>query len=141
MKHYSVGQVNVSLAGKVLGGGYDEGSFFVVRRKSPSFSSKVGADGEVTRSSMKDRRGEFEIRLMQTSADNDWLSALFLLDENSENGAGVGALSCEDMNGSSLHFAKNAWLTEWPEADFAAEAGPRIWKGECELLENFVGGT
>lgn len=140
MKHYNATQVNVSLAGKTLTGGYDDGTFFVIKRKGPSYTSKVGSDGEVVRSKTNDLRGEFEIHLMQSSIDNDWLSALFILDENAENGAGVGALSCEDKNGTALHFAKNAWLTEWPEAEFGREAGPRVWKGECDLLENFIGG-
>lgn len=140
MKEYNAKQVNVSLAGKNLNGGYADGTFFIVRRSTPSFTKKVGTDGEVTRSRTNDRTGEFEIHLMQGSDDNDWLSALFLLDENSENGAGVGALSCEDKNGTTLHFAANAWLTEWPEANFDREAGPRVWKGECEFLENYISG-
>lgn len=140
MKEYNANQVNVSLAGKALTGGYADGVFFTVRRSTATFTKKVGTDGEVTRSRSNDRTGEFEIRLMASSEDNAWLSALFNLDENSENGAGVGALSCEDLNGTTLHFAKSAWLTEWPEESFDREVGEVVWKGECELLEQYIGG-
>lgn len=142
MKHYNANQVNVSLAGKTLsGGGLADGLFFMVKRKTESFTSKAGSDGEVTRSKTNDKRGEFEIHTMQTSDDNAWLSGLLALDENTENGAGVGALSCEDKNGTSLHFAQNAWLTGPPECPYGREADERVWKGECDLLDSFVGGT
>lgn len=119
--------------------GYADGTFVKISRINDTFSSVAGADGEVARSRMRDRRGQIEFTLLQSSPTNDLLSAAAAADELT--GAGVGAYFCKDALGTTVASAANAWIKKPADAEFGKEVGPRTWVLECENLELFNGGA
>jgi hypothetical protein len=141
LKNYTSDEVVISLGTIPINTGRGEGTFIKIKPKSPQFTTKVGADGEVARSRSNDHRHEIEITTLQTSDANLILSTLHILDQNAPNGAGVAAFLCEDMQGTSLHAAAECWIVEAPEVEYAAEIKERVWKLECAFMVNFVGGN
>lgn len=140
-KFYTSDQVVASLGGIPLNTGRGEGVFIKIRPKNPSFTTKVGADGEVARSRSNDHRCEIELTMLQTSDANILLSTLHQLDLNAPNGAGVAALLIQDMSGTSLHAAPEAWIVEPPEVQYGPEIEMRTWKLEAANMTNIVGGN
>lgn len=131
MRTYDPKKIDIIFAG-VRMEGFADGTFLKIAPKSPRFTSKSGVDGEVSRSRMHDTRKDVELTLMQTSATNERLSAIFKADVDSTNGEGVGAFMVQDRGGTTL-IEGTAYITTDPDAEFAAEAGPRVWK--FELVE------
>lgn len=140
-REYDSDQVSLILGPIPLSdlGGFADGSFVTVKRKTASFGEVVGTDGEVTRSKLNDRRGEIRFKVMQSSAANDLLSELLISDENSPNGAGVTSFVLKDNGGSTLYAAAKCWISEWPESDFDRQAGTREWVLTCARLDPFIG--
>jgi hypothetical protein len=81
------------------------------------------------------------IRLMQTSAANDALSALHELDRDAPNGAGIVPLYIRDRNGRSLHTAAEAWVQKAPDVSYDRTPTARVWEIGVAYLINFVGGN
>ncbi len=141
LKTYTSDEVVASLGGIPLNTGRAEGVFIKIKPKSPAFTTKVGADGEVARSRSNDRRHEIEISMMQTSDANILLSALHQLDLNAPNGAGVAGILIQDMSGTSLHTAAECWIIESPEVQYGPEVEMRTWKLEAANMISLVGGN
>lgn len=141
MKIYTSDQVTCAICNLLMQTGRGEKEFLKIRPKNPRFSSKAGADGEVSRSRSNDKRAEVELTLMQTSDGNALLSTLFLADSNAPNGAGVGSFLVKDMGGTSLYVGDACWITEMPEVTFSNEVEQRVWKIEVANLVDFTGGN
>lgn len=141
LKVYDCTEVTIVFAGINVDRGFAENSLVKAVRNAEGFKIKVGADGEVTRSKTNNKTGIVTFSLMQTSAINAALSALYILDENAPNGAGVGALLIRDRQGSSLHTSAKCWIKKLPDTEYAAEATERTWEIECADLNGFIGGN
>ncbi len=137
-KLYDPKQVIVSFKG-ILISGYADGTFVSAERNNDSFNLTVGSDGEGVRAKSNDRSGRVTFTLLQSSVANPALSACLLLDENSDNGDGVGPLTVTDLSGTTVLFAETAWLTKPATASFAREAEDREWVLETDSLEMLVG--
>src|SRR5690554_3705243 len=96
MREYRSDQVNISLAGYPIQGGYADGVFLEIEYAEPAFALTKGTDGEGTRSRTNNRSATIRIHLMQGAEGNSVLSALHNLDLQAQNGAGVGAFQVED---------------------------------------------
>jgi hypothetical protein len=132
---------NVLVIGGVQIQGFGEGTFIKVSRKTPTFSTKVGAGGDVVRSKSRDRRGMIEITLLAASPSNDYLSALCVTDEQVDAGVGaVGPAFLKELNGTTVCAGPNAWVTQPADLERAAEAGMVTWTVEVADLAMFVGG-
>lgn len=140
LRTYDPGSVFVSLAGIPISG-WADGEFITIENDSDDFEDVVGTDGEVTRSKSNDNRATVTIKLMQSSASNDLLSALRLLDKNSSNGAGVGPFMLRDGSGRSLEIAEKAWIAKGPNRSFDKTAGSREWKIRCAAIISGVAGN
>jgi hypothetical protein len=127
----------VSIGALILGG-FAPDKWLSAKRKTALFTSTAGASGEVARSKMNDARGEIEFTTLASSATNDVLSALVLLDD--ESGQGVGPFQLADLNGTTLLHAPNAWIVGYPDTELAKEIGEVPWKIECDVLAIFRGG-
>ena len=138
LKTYNCKDVSVIVGARVLTG-FAEDSKVVLARTSDAFTSVVGTDGEVTRAKSNDKRGTITISLMQSSDDNDFLSALANADELS--GAGVTNVLVKDNSGRALHSAPEAWVQKQPDCEYNREAGSREWILECAQLNNTIGGN
>jgi hypothetical protein len=131
-------KANVATLGNLILGGYAENKFISAKRKTPTFSSQVGADGKVARSKSNDRRGEVTLTLLAASTTNDALSNLAILDE--QTGAGVGPFQLQDLNGTTLIHGANAWITKMPDTELAKELGEVEWMIEVDSMDVFRGG-
>lgn len=138
LKTYDASQVSIIVGTRALTG-LAEGTFVTVRRAEDAFTKQVGADGEVTRSKTNNRSGEIEITLQQGSADNDYLSALALQDENL--GTGVVPVNIIDRSGTTVASAKDSWIRKIAEAGFGRDAGERTWTIDCAVIDLVVGGN
>ena len=138
---YDSNEVAVVFGPNIIDAGRADGEFVKITREAAAFSSKVGCDGDVTRSRMNDNRAKVEITIMQTSPSNDIFSAQHILDKLTPNGDGIMPLFIKDNNGRSLFTAEHAWIENDPETAFDREAGTRVWVLECARLRSFIGGS
>jgi hypothetical protein len=121
--------------------GFAPGSYITATPMSVTFESQAGIDGETQRVKKGDRRWQFKLTLLRSSASNDVLSALHLQDVKGNNGAGVAPLIMTDMSGRTKFAAPEAWIVGWPEADHSDEPGQtREWTVEAANVEVFIGG-
>jgi hypothetical protein len=118
--------------------GYSDGTHIESDRTEDAFAMKAGNDGEVVRTMNNNRTGRVTVRLLQSSITNDLLSAAAQQDEIF--GDQVGPLQIEDLRGTTLETAQNAWLVRLPQSQWAKEAGEREWAFDCDFLDRFVGG-
>ena len=136
---YSFDEVTATL-GAILLDGYQDGEGISIEQTEAGWKSTVGADGKVTRAKMLDKTATIYLRLMQTSAANDFLSALYEVDQAAPNGAGVVPLFIRDRSGRSLHTAAEAWIQKKPDPVYDRTPTPRVWEIAVADLKNFIGG-
>lgn len=134
MNTYDPNKYDIVFAGINLNEGVADGTVLTIAPVGPGFTSKAGVDGRVTRTRKHDRRYTAKISLMQTSAVNDRLSALYQADRNAENGRGVGAFFVQDRAGTTRFTGAKAYLAQDPEIVIDPEATAREW-----LIEISVG--
>jgi hypothetical protein len=140
-KVYDSNQVKISIVGIPITGGFADGEFLRLERETEAFTDVVGTDGEVTRSKTNDNRATVTILLMQTSSDNQLLSALHNTDKSQNGGAGVGRFLVEDLNGQTLHEGPNCWIMTDPDASYDREATAREWQIRVANLTGLIAGT
>ena len=121
-------EYSIVFAGILIDQGYADGQYIGIVTEGPSFTDKVGVDGEVARSRSADRRATCTISLMQTSPLNDLLSALYNLDREGASGEGVGSFLLKDRQGTTVASASAAWLQNDPDLTLDAEATTRDWE-------------
>ena len=120
--------------------GFGEGDAIEVAPVSELSTSKVGIDGDVTRSMGTDRRCRITVRLMQSSPSNDVLSALVGVDQIT--GGRMFPVTVMDLLGRTLIVAAQCWIATRPTVTFGREATEREWTFETGALsEWFAGGS
>lgn len=125
--------------GSIIMQGYATDSFVEVAREVETFTKQTGAGGDVTRTRNRNRSGTVTVRLMQASPTNDLLAARLRLDE--QTGLGYAPLTVQDLNGTTLHSAPNAWIQKPADDARGAEAGELEWIFDCDVLDMFNGGA
>jgi hypothetical protein len=136
---YDPKKVIVTFGGMPIGG-YADGTFIQIDPSGDFFSKKVGADGEVARSMSNDNTHTVGITLQQSSLSNQYLSTCKNLDKLT--GLGMLPLSITDLNGATLYFWAQAWVSADPSWGYAKENTDRGWTlhtGQC-VTQN-EGGT
>lgn len=140
-KVYDADQITISFGNVVLKG-LAEDDVITIEQDTDDFSDVVGIGGEVTRSKTTDRRASVTIRLMQTSDDNDLLSAINNADFRAANGAGISALMVRDRGtGRALYAGPESWIAKPPQVVYGRSAKVREWKLRVANLERFDGGN
>jgi arabinogalactan endo-1,4-beta-galactosidase len=121
---YDPKRVIITFGGVPIGG-FADGTFIQVDPNSESFTKKVGADGEVTRSMSNDNTHTVVITLQQSSLSNQYLSTC----KNADRLTGLGMLplNITDLNGASLFFWPQAWISTDPGWGYAKENTDRAW--------------
>lgn len=137
---YDADQVTVAF-GPILLDGFADGEFVSIEPAAEVFTRYVGTDGKVTRSKTLRRDATVTINLAQSSAGNDALSLVHILDRDAPNGAGIHPLYIRDRSGRSLFTAAQSWIEAVPTASFDREAGTRTWVIACAKLERIDGGN
>lgn len=135
---YAAEKVIVTVGGVIVTG-FDDGDFIDVSYVNDRYTSKAGADGEVSRSKTADRLGEITITLSATSKANDELSALFNLGQIGGFEAPV-PFGVADLSGRSFATASKCWIKTAPNMVFGTEVGSREWVLEAaDLIMNYGG--
>ncbi len=129
---------HISVAGRTLSGLAD-GTYIRVERRNPTWALTVGADGEAARAKSNDKSGTITITLLQSSADNDFLSGLAITDELSNTG--IVPVTIVDDAGTTVVGAAQAWITQPAAIENAKEVQGREWVIETGSMDMFVGGN
>lgn len=137
---YSFDQV-IAVFGPILFDGFQDGEGIEIEQNEATFTDHLGTEGKVTRAKSLDRRAKIRFNLMQTSGQNAALSAIHIADRDTPNGGGIFPLSIRDTNGSSLHFAAEAWISKAPDSVYDRTPTVRVWEITVAFLENFVGSS
>jgi hypothetical protein len=140
MHTYSADEVIVTF-GPVILSGFADGTFISVEQNEDAFTLMVGADGDSCRAKSNNRSGRMTATLLQSSAVNDLLSAIYNVDINSPSGDGINPLLVKDNTGRTLHAAEKAWITKIPNTTFARETESREWVFETDNMQFFLGGN
>jgi hypothetical protein len=139
-KEFSPDQFHVVFAGVTMQG-FSEDSMCSLEFDSESFSDVVGVDGEVSRSKNMDRRAKLTISLMQTSATNDLLSAIYTAQRLGANGSDVAAMRIEDLNGRLVIAGAESWIMDTPKPKYGKSASEYEWIIRIANCEAFFGGS
>lgn len=121
---YDPKKVIVTFGGVPLSG-FTDGTFVQIDPNTEGWTKSVGADGEVVRSFSNDNTHTVQITLQQTSASNDYLSTIHNTDKMTGNG--VLPLTITDLNGTTLHFWAEAWISTDPSWGFGNDVTERQW--------------
>jgi hypothetical protein len=132
-QQYSPDQFLV-LFGPIKIEGYADDTFIEVGRKTPTYNSSAGADGEVVRNRSLDKRGEIKLTLKQTSPTCALLDALLVADEIAPNGASILPVMVKDNSGNAVWSGVEAWVTEPAKTKGAKNAGDREYLIEVAKL-------
>jgi hypothetical protein len=138
IRTYDPSQVVVSVNGIPVSG-FADGTGVKVSRSNNLYEKVNGMDGHTSRSKSMDRSGEISITLAQTSPSNTVFSTLAMLDETSN--AGVCIVAITDLSGSSQYATASAWIRKPADAEFGKTISNREWVFECVALSMFSGGT
>ncbi len=84
-----------------------------------------GADGEVGRSVDPNRTFEVKVSLATSSKSNDYLSECYNKDRRT--GSYMLPLTIKDLSGSTLFFAKQAWVQNFPESKRGRKIDNQDW--------------
>lgn len=145
LKVYDLGRVALIFLGIPFSalGGYGEGdSTIKIEKQDPNFTIKRGADGSVCRSKTYSKVYKITLSLLQSATANTVLSGLALLDENADNGAGVGPTLIQDGGGLSMFEATESFLEGTPTTvEYGPQAGNREWVIWAVDGVNFVAGN
>lgn len=120
-------QIHMDVCGIVIQGGVAKGTFLSYEPEADGFVDDVGSDGTVVRVATNDKRGTFTFTVLQQSPVNAQLSALYALDTNTLNGAGVGALLVQDKITGSQYFSESAWIQKFPSVEYGNEVKTVQW--------------
>lgn len=138
VKTYDPKQVSFIFGGKI-GHGYADGTFIVVERDEPTFTKKVGVDGEACRAKSNNKGGKITITLLQSSEFNDDLAAFQAADELTNQG--VQPALVKDNSGRTVCAAGTAWIQKPANGEFAKETSNRVWIIETDEIDMFIGGN
>lgn len=120
--------------------GFADGTFVEIEEMSDGVTSQAGADGEVMRVMSTDPRHRITITLQQGSKANQVLSALRDADRVS-SGGGAFPVYIQDLTGTTLFTASQAWIVKKPNASFSKQVESRAWVIETADAINNLGGN
>lgn len=126
----------------VMGGipltGYADGDFLTVTPNADVATKQVGADGAVTVSISPDKSGRATLRLQQTSPSNTTMQAFCTAFKST--GAKV-PFYVQDLFGTTIVSADEAWIATQAEAAFGVESGQREWSVDLAEVNWALGGN
>ena len=122
--------------------GFSDGDSVTATRAGDLFATRSGLDGSTARAKNTDKSGTIEVRLLQTSAANDALSALMNMDSLGLEGNAVFPISVIDMSGRTVIAGSECWLQTPPPVAFSTNAvSERVWVFRAAALQLYVGGN
>lgn len=105
--------------------GFAEDDMITIKPLGDGMQIYSGADGEVGRSVDPNRTFEVEVSLATSSKSNDYLSECYNKDRRT--GSYMLPLTIKDLSGSTLFFAKQAWVQNFPESKRGRKIDNQDW--------------
>lgn len=139
MKKYDPKEVFVNFGTATIDG-FADGTFVEIEPSADTFSSEVGADGQVIRVRSHDSRAMARITLLQSSGSNDVLSGFHTADK-AVDGTGILPFLIKDGNGSTTLASARGWIKKLPNVSYSGGAETRVWEIELEIIDGTVGGS
>ena len=137
---YSLQNCIITFAGAAFSE-FAEGDALTLTPDGPVFEKVRGADGVASRYTTGITGASGSLRLMQTAAFNDFMSGVLQADIAAPGGAGVGTFHLQDLNGTTVVSAAQAWITSWPDFTIAQAPVAREWPITLEGINWYVGGN
>ena len=125
---YNPKEVTMALGTHIVTG-YAEDSFITIEPMGNGTSSKVGCDGEVTRSIDPDERYTIKVVVGQNSPTNKFLQETYMKDK--KTGEELFSVLVKDLKGETSFSAAQAWVTKPMSFSRGKEAGDVEWTLEC----------
>lgn len=105
--------------------GFAEDDMITIKPLGNGMQIYSGADGEVGRSVDPNRTFEVKVSLATSSKSNDYLSECYNKDRRT--GSYMLPLTIKDLSGSTLFFAKQAWVQNFPESKRGRKIDKQDW--------------
>lgn len=105
--------------------GFAEDDMITIKPLGDGMQIYSGADGEVGRSVDPNRTFEVKVSLATSSKSNDYLSGCYNKDRRT--GSYMLPLTIKDLSGSTLFFAKQAWVQNFPESKRGRKIDNQDW--------------
>ena len=105
--------------------GFAEDDMITIKPLGDGMHIYSGADGEVGRSVDPNRTFEVKVSLATSSKSNDYLSECYNKDRRT--GSYMLPLTIKDLSGSTLFFAKQAWVQNFPESKRGRKIDNQDW--------------
>jgi hypothetical protein len=105
--------------------GFAEDDMITIKPLGDGMQIYSGADGEVGRSVDPNRTFEVRVSLATSSKSNDYLSECYNKDRRT--GSYMLPLTIKDLSGSTLFFAKQAWVQNFPESKRGRKIDNQDW--------------
>lgn len=139
MKHFSFLNTVVLINGVRIEEWAPGEDSLVVTRRVESFNDVIGSTGDMAVFQTSDFSGTFEMKLLQTSKSNEYLTQLMIA---AENGAFVPIFSqYKDLGGNDLASGTNGYIQKYPEVSRGAGIAVQPWLVVVERLDLLLGGT
>lgn len=138
---YNANEVTISFAGALIDGGFGDGEFLRIEPEGDETVDVAGTGGDVAVSPTNDRRATVTITLLQTSEQNDVLSAILTAGRATPQGIAIGPLFVQDRLGRGLWEGAAGWIQRPPIVTMDRAATPREWILRVAQLERTDGGN
>lgn len=120
--------------------GFAEDDMITIKPLGDGMQIFSGADGEVGRSIDPNSTYEVTVSLATSSKSNDYLSNCFNKDRKTGNN--MLPLIIKDLSGSTLFFAKQAWIKNFPETQRGRKISNQDWTFNTGQVDDpIIGGN
>lgn len=120
--------------------GFAEDDMITIKPLGDGMQIFSGADGEVGRSIDPNSTYEVTVSLATSSKSNDYLSNCFNKDRKTGNN--MLPLIIKDLSGSTLFFAKQAWIKNFPETKRGRKISNHDWTFNTGQVDDpIIGGN
>ena len=123
----------IIIAGKQISG-FADAEFLTIDYDNDRITSNVGTSGEVAAVVNNKKLGTATLRLQETSADNDVLSAIYELTLS----GGFQDFALDDASGRTIAGATKCWIPKLPSLVESNEVQVREWVIKLADLEMFM---
>ena len=120
--------------------GFAEDDMITIKPLGDGMQIFSGADGEVGRSIDPNSTYDVTVSLATSSKSNDYLSNCFNKDRKTGNN--MLPLIIKDLSGSTLFFAKQAWIKNFPESKRGRKISNQDWTFNTGQVDDpIIGGN
>lgn len=139
LNFYDPNQVQLAIGANVIGG-FAAGSMIEFEPAAELFNEVVGTKGDVSIARIYNPLGTLKVKLLQTSASNDDLSALVLASSTASASTVAAALTLSDMSGTT-RISGTAWVKKRPTVSLSDTDEVREWTITVKVDTYTIGGN